>query len=140
MPRYFMNLRDGTSELLDPDGQEFATLSALRHCVLVTARDLLVGDIRDGIIDLRFRIDAEDEAGIVVYSLEFQDAVRIIPQAAAVVAVRADRPQEPVSTAPPPTVPDWIRAEAEERRRREAAAELADHQRNAKPPLPPQGR
>jgi hypothetical protein len=140
MPRYFMNLRDGTSELLDPDGQEFATLNALRRCVLATARDLMVGEIRDGIIDLRFRIDAEDEWGVIVYSLEFKDAVRIIPQAATVVAVCTEPAQRPAATVPPRAVPDWARAEAEERRRRQAAEELADHQRNAKPPLPPQDR
>ena len=48
MARYFMHLRDGTEELLDPEGQEFASLAALRDAVLLTARDLMVGDVRDG--------------------------------------------------------------------------------------------
>jgi hypothetical protein len=36
-----MNLRDGTDELLDPDGREFESLDALRKAVLNTARDLM---------------------------------------------------------------------------------------------------
>ena len=80
MPRYFMHLRDGTSELLDRDGVEFETLAALRTAVMATIRDLMCGDIRNGLIDLRFRIDAEDEAGNIVYSLAFDDAVSIIPE------------------------------------------------------------
>jgi len=83
MTRYFMHLRDGTSELLDPDGVEFETLAAMRTAVMVTIRDLMCGDIRNGVIDLRFRIDAEDEAGSVVYSLAFNDAINIIPQTSA---------------------------------------------------------
>jgi hypothetical protein len=77
--RYFMNLRDGTEELLDPDGREFATLGALRDAVLFTARDLLKGDVEDGVLDLRFRIDAEDEHGNIVHTLPFQHAVNVIP-------------------------------------------------------------
>ena len=58
MARYFMHLRDGTGELLNPEGQEFASLAALREAVLVTARDLMVGDVRGGVLDLRFQRDA----------------------------------------------------------------------------------
>jgi hypothetical protein len=80
MARYFMHLRDGTEELLDPEGREFASLDALRDAVLFTARDLLMGDIRDGLMDLRFRIDAHDESGAIVYTLPFKHAVNIIPE------------------------------------------------------------
>ena len=78
MPLYFMNLRDGTSELLDPEGREFPSLATLRSAVLMTARDLMIGDIHIGLLDLRFRIDAEDDAGTIVYSLSFEDAISII--------------------------------------------------------------
>jgi hypothetical protein len=77
-----MNLRDGTEELLDPEGIEYESLDALRKAVLKTVRDLMSGDMRDGIVDLRFRIDAEDEAGIIVYTLPFRHAVNIIPESA----------------------------------------------------------
>jgi hypothetical protein len=77
-----MHLRDGVDETLDPEGLEFVDIDALRTAVLFTARDLMAGDIRNGIVDLRFRIDAEDENGTIVYTLSFQHALNIIPEAA----------------------------------------------------------
>jgi hypothetical protein len=82
LARYFLHLRDSVDELLDPDGQEFADVEAIRQAVLVSVRDLMSGDIRTGIIDLRYRIDAEDENGKIVYSLPFKHAINIIPEAA----------------------------------------------------------
>ena len=41
MVRYFIHLRDGTEELLDPEGLEFPTLDSLRKTVLASARDLM---------------------------------------------------------------------------------------------------
>jgi hypothetical protein len=79
--RYFMHLRDGTEQILDPEGLEFASVDALRRAVLTGARDLMTGDIRQGLLDFRLRIDAEDETGVVVYSLPFKHAVNIIPDA-----------------------------------------------------------
>lgn len=83
MARYFLHLRDGSDETLDPEGKEFADLEALRKAVLCAARDLIAGDVRHGVIDLRFRIDAEDENGALVYSLPFKHALNIIPELAA---------------------------------------------------------
>jgi hypothetical protein len=80
MPRYFLHLRDGSEELLDPEGCEWASLEALRKSVLVTARDLMAGDMHQGVVDFRFRIDAEDADGVIVYSLPFKHAVNIIPE------------------------------------------------------------
>lgn len=82
MTRYFMHLRDGTEQILDPEGLEFPTVEALRKAVLVAARDLMTGDIREGVIDLRFRIDVETESGEMIYTLPFKHAVNIIPEAA----------------------------------------------------------
>jgi hypothetical protein len=81
MARYFMNLRDGTEEVLDEDGVEYTSLDALRKAVLAAARDVMSGDMKDGVIDFRFRIDAEDADGVIVYSLPFKHAVSIIPDA-----------------------------------------------------------
>ena len=83
MTKYFMNLRDGTEELLDPEGLEYDSLDALRKAVLATVRDLMSSDVRDGLIDLRFRIDAEDAEGVIVYTLPFKHALNIIPDTAA---------------------------------------------------------
>jgi hypothetical protein len=82
MPRYFLHLRDGTDELLDEEGHEFADHDDLHRGVMVTARDLMKTDVERGLIDLRYRIDAEDEQGNVIYSLPFKHAVSIVPEPA----------------------------------------------------------
>jgi hypothetical protein len=74
-----MHLRDGTEELLDPEGLDFDSLEKMRAAVLFTVRDLMAGDMRSGVLDFRFRIDAENGEGDVVYSLPFKHAVNIIP-------------------------------------------------------------
>jgi hypothetical protein len=74
-----MHLRDGTDELLDPEGIEHVSMDALRTAVMNTVRDLMAGDIHDGVLDFRFRIDAEDAHGTIVYTLPFKHAVNIIP-------------------------------------------------------------
>jgi hypothetical protein len=82
MPLYFLHLRDSVEELLDPDGQEHANLEALKKAVLFNARDLLAGDMRNGIIDLRYRVDAENKEGQIVYTLPLKHAFSIIPEEA----------------------------------------------------------
>jgi hypothetical protein len=78
--KYFLHLRDGVDELLDPEGRDYPTFEAMRRAVLYTARDLIAGDVRNGRLDLRFRIDAHDDAGTLVYSLPFKHALNIIPE------------------------------------------------------------
>jgi hypothetical protein len=80
MTKYFMNLRDGTEELLDPEGIDCESLVGLRKAVLAAVRDLMSSDIRTGVVDFRFRIDAEDSDGVIVYSLPFKHAVNFIPE------------------------------------------------------------
>jgi hypothetical protein len=79
MSRYFLHLRDHVDELRDTDGLELADLEAVKRAVISAARDVMCGDLRNGILDLRYQIDAEDAAGTLVYSMPFQHAVSIIP-------------------------------------------------------------
>ena len=80
MSLYFMHLRNSTDELLDPDGRDYRDLEELRAAVMFSARDLITGDVRNGVVDLRYRLDAEDEQGKIVYTLPFKHAVNIIPE------------------------------------------------------------
>ena len=82
MARYFMHLRNGIDEVLDPEGVELSDIDALRKKVITAARDILVGDLRNGVVDLRYRVDAENEGGEVIYTLAFKNAFSIIPEAA----------------------------------------------------------
>lgn len=82
MALYFLHLRNGSDELLDAEGHELGDMEGVRRAVMLSVRDIMAGDLKDGVIDLRFRIDAENQSGKVVYSLPFKHAVNIIPEAA----------------------------------------------------------
>ncbi len=109
MPRYFMHLRDGTEELLDSEGIDYDSLDAMRTAVLVTVRDLMAGDIHYGVLDLRFRIDAEDANGTIVYTMPFRHAVNIIPDS----QKPSLSPRKSVSGGTPvPPLARWSRSDA----------------------------
>ena len=78
MARYFFHLRDGHDQLLDPDGIELPDHRAIEATALKSARDTLSQELRAGRLDLRYRIDAEDERGSVVHSIELADAFETI--------------------------------------------------------------
>lgn len=81
MTRYYFHLRDHIDEILDPEGLELLDLSAVRKAVLEGARDVIANEIKsEGVMDLRYRIDAENEAGQIVHSLPFKEAVSVIPE------------------------------------------------------------
>lgn len=77
MASFYFHLRDSVDVLLDPDGMECADLDTLVSETLRMARDVIAGDVRSGEIDLHYHIDVEDDAGTVVHSLSFADAVTI---------------------------------------------------------------
>ena len=77
MPRYFMHLVDGTDVLLDPDGVEISEEKVTAKA-LTCARDCMAHDVRDGKLDLRYRIDVHDQGDNVVHSLPFTEAVKLL--------------------------------------------------------------
>ena len=76
MPKYFMHLREGTDDVLDEDGVVMLA-EAVAGAALLAARDCIAGDVRNGLIDLKYRIDVHDEQGAVFHTLLFKDAVEI---------------------------------------------------------------
>ena len=60
------------------EGSEYSSLRAVREAAMLAVRDLIGGDVARGVLDLRSRVDAENAAGFVVYSLPFRDAVTIV--------------------------------------------------------------
>jgi hypothetical protein len=75
---YFLHLRNHIDGLIDDEGCDYENMDTLRAHVLASARDLMSADLARGIVDLRYRIDAEDALGNIVYTLPFGDAVSII--------------------------------------------------------------
>lgn len=52
MPRYFLNLKDGTDVVLDDDGAIYPDVAALQSAVLAAARDCVAQDVMgSGTID-----------------------------------------------------------------------------------------
>ncbi|RYG99978.1 MAG: hypothetical protein EON58_01875 [Alphaproteobacteria bacterium] len=83
MARYYLHLRDHIEETLDPEGVELPDLNAVKQAVLENVRDVLAGELRStGVLDLRYRVDAETGDGEVVHSLTFKDAFSVIPDTA----------------------------------------------------------
>lgn len=78
MARYFFHLRDGTDCLLDPEGIELPNQEAVEKAALFAARDTLSHEMKDGRIDLRYRLDVENDAGEVVHSLPLSEAFDVI--------------------------------------------------------------
>jgi hypothetical protein len=79
MAVYFFHLRDGDDLLLDEEGRELSDAGAIAKAATLAARSIISADALDGVIGFDQRIDVEDSAGNVVHSLEFSDAVEIIP-------------------------------------------------------------
>jgi hypothetical protein len=71
-------LRDGTDQLLDPEGIELADHAAVEATALRFARDTLSHELRDGCLNLRYRIDVEDEHGTVIHTTQLADAFETI--------------------------------------------------------------
>lgn len=77
MPKVFFHLVDGQETLLDPEGS-MLTLDEAVPRALKVARALIADGAVQGRIDLRPRIDIADEAGTIVHSLDFADAITIV--------------------------------------------------------------
>ena len=80
MSRFYFHLCDHVDQLLDPEGVELPDLESAKAHAMAAARDVMSGDLQLGIIDLRYRIDVEDAAGVRVYSLPFKHAVSVVPE------------------------------------------------------------
>lgn len=79
MPRFFFHLRDGTEQLLDPDGQ-IMPRENVADAALAQARDCIAGDVLNGRMVLHYRIEVHDEADRMVHTLDFSDAVQVLPK------------------------------------------------------------
>lgn len=79
MPRYFMHLVDSVDVTLDPEGIEMPA-EAVAASALNQARDCMAGDVKNGRLDLHYRIDVHDENDQLVHSLPFHEALEIIGQ------------------------------------------------------------
>lgn len=76
MPRYFLNIRDCGSLIIDPDGDDLAGLAEARALALESIRDILARPETYGsrrIWSTR-RFEITDETGAVLMTIPFPDA------------------------------------------------------------------
>ena len=78
MPSYFFHLRSDVDEALDTEGVNLPDVEAVKRAGIEAARDVMAGDLREGLLDLRYRIDVENSSGVLVFTLNFEHAVHVI--------------------------------------------------------------
>ena len=76
MARFFFHLVDSVDVLLDEEGIELPRDDVAQNAMR-QARSMIAHDAAAGRIDFGYRIDVKDEAGMLVHSLPFADAVQI---------------------------------------------------------------
>ncbi|HEX8262712.1 MAG TPA: hypothetical protein VF547_07550 [Allosphingosinicella sp.] len=76
MPRYFFHLYDDVVSL-DEEGRDMPDLESARAAGVREARQMMVGTVAEGRLDLSHRIDIADESGAVLATVAFRDAVTV---------------------------------------------------------------
>lgn len=76
MPCFHLNIRDGF-DVVDEEGQEFASLDDARRAAVASARDMMAADIRSGSLSLDERIEITNQEGAILATVCFRDAVRV---------------------------------------------------------------
>jgi hypothetical protein len=77
MPHYRLHLIEAAGTTLDTEGL-YRAAEDVPATALAAARDCLAGEVRAGLVDLRSRIDVQDERGLIVFTQSFADALEII--------------------------------------------------------------
>jgi hypothetical protein len=62
----------------DPEGMELDNLAIAHLKAIDFARDLASAAVRQGRLDLRHRIDVEDDEGQVLLTVTFADAIELL--------------------------------------------------------------
>ena len=78
MARYYFHIHDRFGLLWDEEGTELADLEAVRARAIGDARTLMAADLASGRIDLNDFVEVADEAGAVVLTLNYAEAVTIV--------------------------------------------------------------
>lgn len=77
MPRYFLHMHNSTGLIEDDEGQEHPDLASARASAIQSIRSVASEEVRGGSLDLRGRIDITDEAGELLASVPFPEAIAL---------------------------------------------------------------
>lgn len=79
MPRYFFHLREPGRYVRDEEGTELSDLDAAGNYALDSARAIIAHEVREhGLIPLSHIMEVEDEAGAIVRTLSYVEAVTLV--------------------------------------------------------------
>ena len=77
MARYHFHLHECGSVISDEEGLDKPDLESVRHEALMSAREIMSNEVKIGKLCLGCHIEVEDEAGQVVLTLPFKEAVQV---------------------------------------------------------------
>lgn len=77
MPRYHLNIFNGSGPVPDEPGQQLDTVEAAREQAVVGIRSILSAEVLEGTMDLRGRIEICDPEGRVLLIVPYADAVTL---------------------------------------------------------------
>jgi hypothetical protein len=78
MPRFYLHIVDSYGRAPDEEGLEFDSAREAREEAVKGARSLLIGELEQGRLDLRGRIEVADDRQGVVDMVQFADVVEIV--------------------------------------------------------------
>ena len=77
MGRFHFNIRNGTGETRDDEGQELPGPDEAHSKAVEGARSLLSAEVLTGEVDLTGRIEVTDDRGSIVEIVEFRDVLHV---------------------------------------------------------------
>lgn len=77
MPNYHLHLINTHVDADDAEGHDLPSLDAARAKAIQGIRGFLGAELVKGALDLRGRVDIEDDAGVVLMTISFTDAISI---------------------------------------------------------------
>ncbi|HEY0312083.1 MAG TPA: hypothetical protein VGC56_06270 [Allosphingosinicella sp.] len=80
MPLYFLHVFNRTGCSRDEEGQDLPDLAAARVAAVEGIRSILQDEVGHGMIDFEGRVEIEDEAGAVLATVSYADAVDLRPE------------------------------------------------------------
>jgi hypothetical protein len=75
MARYFLHIHNSHGAAEDDEGLEATSLSEAREVAVAGIRSLLAAEAGNGEINFKGRIDISNEAGKVLHSVPFAEAI-----------------------------------------------------------------
>ncbi len=79
MPRFHLNLYNRAGASRDEEGLELPDLDSARAAAIDGIRSLASEEVRRGRLDLAGRVEILDEAGTLLATIAFAEAVEILP-------------------------------------------------------------